>query len=69
MGWPIAGMSASPGTVAAGPRSALITPATKRFETEVSHEHEAFRNFTGYGIRVGYGRKPPRRRSLPQLPV
>ncbi|HOS95014.1 MAG TPA: glycosyl hydrolase family 28-related protein, partial [Armatimonadota bacterium] len=24
-----------------------------RFETEVRHEHEAFRNFTGYGIRVG----------------
>jgi hypothetical protein len=25
----------------------------KRFETEVRHEHEAFRNFTGFGIRVG----------------
>jgi Pectate lyase superfamily protein/Right handed beta helix region len=25
----------------------------KRFETEVRHEHEAFRNFTGYGIRIG----------------
>lgn len=29
----------------------------KRFETEVRHEHEAFRNFTGYGIRVGYEQK------------
>lgn len=29
----------------------------KRFETEVKHEHEAFRNFTGYGIRVGYQQK------------
>jgi hypothetical protein len=27
--------------------------AEKRFETEVRHEHEAFRNFTGFGIRVG----------------
>jgi hypothetical protein len=26
----------------------------KRFETEVRHEHEAFRNFTGFGIRVGH---------------
>ncbi len=25
----------------------------QRFETEVLHEHEAFRNFTAYGIRVG----------------
>jgi hypothetical protein len=25
----------------------------KRFETEVSHEHEAYYNFTAYGIRVG----------------
>jgi hypothetical protein len=25
----------------------------KRFETEVRHEHEAFHNFTGFGIRVG----------------
>ncbi|MHB8953438.1 MAG: glycosyl hydrolase family 28-related protein [Pirellulaceae bacterium] len=25
----------------------------QRFETEVRHEHEAFRNFTGCGIRVG----------------
>jgi hypothetical protein len=31
--------------------------ATKRFETEVSHENEAFRNFTGYGIRVGNEQK------------
>lgn len=29
----------------------------KRFETEVRHQHEAFRNFTGYGIRVGYQQK------------
>ncbi len=28
-----------------------------RFETEVTHQHEAFRNFTGYGIRVGYQQK------------
>ena len=27
--------------------------AENRFETEVLHEHEAFRNFTDYGIRVG----------------
>lgn len=27
--------------------------ADRRFETEVRHEHEAFRNFTGFGIRVG----------------
>jgi lysophospholipase L1-like esterase len=26
----------------------------KRFETEVRHEHEAFRNFVEYGIRVGH---------------
>ena len=44
--------------------------AQQRFETEVRHEHEAFRNFTGFGIRVGQraedrlGRDP-----LPQLPV
>ena len=31
--------------------------AEKRFETEVRHEHEAFRNFTGYGIRLGYQQK------------
>jgi hypothetical protein len=24
-----------------------------RFETEVRHQHEAYRNFTGYGIRIG----------------
>jgi len=29
----------------------------KRFETEISHEHEAFRNFTAYGIRVGNQQK------------
>jgi hypothetical protein len=29
----------------------------KRFETEVRHEHEAFRNFTGFGIRVGNQQK------------
>ncbi|MHB1037422.1 MAG: glycosyl hydrolase family 28-related protein [Pirellulales bacterium] len=29
----------------------------RRFETEVRHEHEAFRNFTGYGIRVGNQQK------------
>ncbi len=28
--------------------------AQQRFETEVRHEHEAFRNFTGFGIRVGH---------------
>ena len=27
--------------------------AEQRFETEVRHEHEAFRNFTAFGIRVG----------------
>ena len=31
--------------------------AENRFETEVLHEHEAFRNFTGYGIRVGNRQK------------
>lgn len=31
--------------------------AGKRFETEILHEHEAFRNFTGYGIRVGNQQK------------
>ncbi len=31
--------------------------AQQRFETEVRHEHEAFRNFTGYGIRVGHEQK------------
>lgn len=31
--------------------------AEKRFETEVRHQHEAFRNFTGYGIRIGYQQK------------
>jgi len=31
--------------------------AEKRFETEVRHQHEAFRNFAGYGIRVGYQQK------------
>ena len=29
----------------------------QRFETEVRHEHEAFRNFTGFGIRVGNEQK------------
>ena len=29
----------------------------KRFETEILHEHEAFRNFPGYGIRVGNQQK------------
>lgn len=29
----------------------------KRFETEVRHQHEAYRNFTGYGIRIGYQQK------------
>jgi hypothetical protein len=28
--------------------------AQQRFETEVRHEHEAFRNFSGFGIRVGH---------------
>lgn len=27
--------------------------SANRFETEIRHEHEAFRNFTGYGLRVG----------------
>ena len=31
--------------------------AGKRFETEILHKHEAFRNFTGYGIRVGNQQK------------
>ena len=31
--------------------------AEKRFETEVRHEHEAFRNFTGFGLRVGNEQK------------
>ena len=31
--------------------------AQKRLETEVQHEDEAFRNFTGYGIRVGNQQK------------
>jgi hypothetical protein len=31
--------------------------AQQRFETEVRHEHEAFRNFTGFGIRVGHEQK------------
>jgi hypothetical protein len=31
--------------------------AEQRFETEVRHEHEAFRNFTGFGIRVGNKQK------------
>lgn len=31
--------------------------AKKRFETEIRHEHEAFRNFTGFGIRVGHQQK------------
>ena len=31
--------------------------AKKQFETEVEHEDEAFRNFTGYGIRVGNEQK------------
>jgi hypothetical protein len=31
--------------------------AQERFETEVRHEHEAFRNFTGNGIRVGHQQK------------
>jgi len=28
-----------------------------RFETEIRHEHEAFRAFTGYGIRVGHNQR------------
>lgn len=31
--------------------------AQPRFETEVRHQHEAFRNFTGFGIRVGHEQK------------
>ena len=31
--------------------------AENRFETEVRHEHEAFRNFTGFGLRVGNDQK------------
>ncbi|MCY2994570.1 MAG: glycosyl hydrolase family 28-related protein [Planctomycetota bacterium] len=31
--------------------------AEQRFETEVRHEHESFRNFTGFGIRVGHQQK------------
>jgi len=31
--------------------------AEKRFETEVRHENEAFRNFTAFGIRVGNQQK------------
>ncbi len=31
--------------------------AQQRFETEVRHEHEAFRNFTEHGIRVGHQQK------------
>ncbi len=31
--------------------------AQQRFETEVRHEHEAFRNFTAFGIRVGHEQK------------
>ncbi len=31
--------------------------AAQRFETEVRHQYEAFINFTGYGIRVGYQQK------------
>ena len=31
--------------------------AAQRFETEVRHEHEAFRNFTAFGIRVGNQQK------------
>ena len=29
----------------------------KRFETEVRHQYEAFRNFTAFGIRVGHDQK------------
>lgn len=28
--------------------------AEERFETEVRHQHEAYRDFTGYGIRIGH---------------
>lgn len=31
--------------------------ADQRFETEVRHEHEAFRNFTAAGIRIGHQQK------------
>jgi hypothetical protein len=31
--------------------------AKKRFETEILHEHEAFRNFTECGIRIGHEQK------------
>ena len=31
--------------------------AAERFETEVRHEYEAYRNFSGYGIRVGNEQK------------
>ena len=31
--------------------------ANDRFETEVRHQHEAYRNFTGFGIRVGNEQK------------
>ncbi len=31
--------------------------ADERFETEVRHEHEAFRNFREFGIRVGHAQK------------
>lgn len=31
--------------------------AEQRFETEVRHEHESFRNFTGFGIRIGHQQK------------
>lgn len=31
--------------------------ADQRFETEVRHEHEAFRNCTDFGIRVGHDQK------------
>lgn len=31
--------------------------AQQRFEAEVRHRHEAFRNFTGFGIRVGNEQK------------
>jgi len=31
--------------------------AQQRFETEVRHEHEAFRNMTGFGIRIGHQQK------------
>ena len=31
--------------------------ADERFETEVRHQHEAYRNFTAYGIRIGHQQK------------